>query len=92
VTTQEGTVIRQMRNRDAEVLFPDGVKAVFSKQNLEWIVTNNKGMRRRYKDGAYEDVERIPCAMETDAVTLACMMIREDNVVTVTYKDQSVFC
>jgi len=33
-----------MANRDAEMMFPDGVRAFFSKENLEWIVTNNKGM------------------------------------------------
>jgi len=44
IVTKEGVVIRQMANRDAEMMFPDGVRAFFSRQNLEWIVTNNKGM------------------------------------------------
>lgn len=90
--TVEGIVIRQMHNRDAEVIYPNGLRANFSKKNMEWIVTNNKGKRRAFKDDSYRDLEPVPCATETDAVSLAKMMIREDNVTTVTYKDGSVFC
>ena len=46
IVTKEGIVIRQMRNRDAEVLYPNGQKAVFNRKNMEWILTNNKGKRR----------------------------------------------
>jgi len=81
-----------MANRDAELLFPDGVRATFSRQNLEWIVTNNKGMQRALKDGVFRDLKKIPCAKETDSETGARMMIREDQVITVTYKDGSLFC
>jgi hypothetical protein len=77
---------------DVEMLFPDGVHAVFSKAKLEWIVTNNKGMQRRFKDGKFTDLQSIPCAVETDAVTGAKMMIREDEIVSVTYKDGSMYC
>jgi len=91
LVTKEGIVIRQMHNRDSDVLYPDGVVAHFSKQNMEWIVTNNKGKRVSYKDNLYKDMSPIPCATETDAVTNAQMMIREDNVCTVTYKDGSRF-
>lgn len=90
--TKEGVVIRQLANRDAELLFPDGVRATFSKQNLEWIVTNNKGMQRALKNGVFRDLKKIPCAKETDSETGARMMIREDEVITVTYKDGSLFC
>jgi hypothetical protein len=55
-------------------------------------MTNNKGMRRCKKDGIEWDIESIPCAMETDAVTQARMMIREDNVMTIKYRDGSVYC
>ena len=89
--TSDGTVIRQLHNRDSEVLYPDGVVAHFSKQNMEWIVTNNKGKRVSYKDNVHQDLPPIPCATETDAVTNAQMMIREDNVCSVTYKDGSVY-
>ena len=89
--TRDGVVIRQLHNRDAEVLYPDGVVASFSKTNMEWIVTNNKGKRRSYKDDVNRDLAPIPCACETDAVTNAKMMIREDNVCSVTYKDGSLF-
>ena len=89
--TRDGTVIRQLHNRDSEVLYPDGVVANFSKQNMEWIVINNKGKRRSFKDNINKDLAPIPCATETDAVTNAQMMIREDNVCTVTYKDGSLF-
>jgi hypothetical protein len=90
--TKEGVVIRQIANRDAELLFPDGVRATFSKENLEWIVTNNKGMQRALKNGVFRDLKKIPCAKETDSETGARMMIREDEVITVTYKDGSLFC
>ena len=89
--TKDGVVIRQLHNRDAEVLYPDGVVAYFSKKNMEWIVTNNKGKRRSYKDNFNKDLAPIPCATETDAVTKARMMIREDNLCTVTYQDGSLF-
>jgi len=89
--TRDGTVIRQLHNRDSEVLYPDGVVAYFCKKDMEWIVTNNKGKRRSFKDNCNKDLSPIPCATETDAVTNAMMMIREDNVCTVTYKDGSLF-
>lgn len=59
---------------------------------MQWVVTNNKGMQRRFKDGVFSDMEAIPCAVETDAVTGAQMMIREDEIVSVVYKDGSVYC
>ena len=91
LVTTEGIVLRQMRNRDAEVLYPNGQKAVFNKSNMEWIVTNNKGKRRSYKDAVLIDLDQIPCATETDAVSGAKMMIREDEVCTVEYKDGGLF-
>ena len=33
--TAEGVVIPQMRNRDAEILYPDGQKATFSREKME---------------------------------------------------------
>ena len=54
---KEGIILRQMRNRDAEVLYPNGQKAVFSKSKMEWIVTNNKGKRRSYKDAVLIDLD-----------------------------------
>ena len=91
LVTKEGIVLRQMRNRDAEVLYPNGQKALFSKKNMEWVVTNNKGRRRAYRDAVLVDLEAIPCATETDAVSGAKMMIREDDVCTVQYTDGSLF-
>ena len=91
LVTKDGIVLRQMRNRDAEVLYPNGQKAVFNKSKMEWILTNNKGKRRSYKDAALIDLEAIPCATETDAVSGAKMMIREDDVCTVEYKDGGLF-
>lgn len=90
--TKEGIVIRQFPNMDVDMLFPDGLHAVFSKKDMQWIVTNNKGMQRCFKDGVYSDMASIPCAVETDAVTGAKMMIREDEIVSVVYKDGSMYC
>jgi hypothetical protein len=92
LVTKEGIVIRQFANFDCELLFPDGVYACFSRENLEWTVTNNKGMQRRFKDGVFTDLQQIPCAVETDAVSGARMMIREDEIVCVIYKDGSQYC
>jgi hypothetical protein len=46
-----GVVVRHLRNRDAEVLFPSGVKAVFTKKTMTWTVTNNKGYCTAKKAG-----------------------------------------
>lgn len=87
-----GVVIRHFRNRDAEVLFPTGVRAVFTKSDMTWVVTNNKGFRRAKKAGVEWDLEPIPCAFETDAVTGGCMMLRDDKVMTIEFADGSLFC
>ena len=87
-----GVVVRHLRNRDAEILFPSGVKAVFSKKNMTWIVTNNLGFCRATKGGESWDLENVPCAYETDPVTGARTMIREDKVMTIEFADGSLFC
>lgn len=84
--------MRHFRNRDAEVLFPNGNKATFSKSDMTWIVTNNKGMRRAKKGGVEWDLEPIPCAFETDELSKARMMIRDDKVMTIEFADGSLFC
>lgn len=50
---------------------------------MMWIITNNKGRRVAKKAGIEWDLDAIPCATETDAVTNARMMIREDKVMTI---------
>lgn len=87
-----GVVVRHLRNRDAEVLFPSGVKAVFTKKNMTWVVTNNLGYSRATNGGQSWDLERVPCAYETDPVTGARTMIREDKVMTIEFADGSLFC
>ncbi len=57
-----------------------------------WIVTNNKGKRTAYKEGKLWDIDPVPCAVETDAVSYAKMMIREDNVMSITFRDGSLYC
>ncbi len=84
--------MRHFRNRDAEVLFPHGEIATFNKKEMMWIITNNKGKRVAKKSGLSWDLESIPCACETDAVTNATMMIREDKVVTIRFNDGSLYC
>jgi hypothetical protein len=37
-----------MANHDAQLLFPDGVYASFSRKEMKWIITNNKGMVRSF--------------------------------------------
>lgn len=56
---------------------------------MTWSFINNKGLRRLKKDGVSWDIEPIPCATETDAVTYARMTIREDNVLIIEYIDGS---
>lgn len=92
LVTKDGIIIRQLTHKNAEMLFPDGTRGFFSKANKEWKVVNAKGKVRCSKEGVSRNMDSIPCATETDAVTGARMTIREDNVVLVTYKDGSVFC
>ena len=87
-----GVVIRHFRNRDAEVLYPSGQHAFFSKATMTWTVTTNKGLRTATKSGVSWDLEPIPCAYETDPVTQAKMMIREDKVMTIRFKEGSFYC
>ena len=72
-------------------MHPNGIRAEFSRKNLMWIVTNNKGIRRATKDGVSWDMESIPSALETDAVTYAQMMVREDKVISVTFYDGTYY-
>jgi len=74
------------------VLFSDGVCAKFNKKRMEWILINNLGKARSFKDGVLTDLEYVPTAVESDQATGAKMMIREDGVVTVAYPDGSLFC
>ena len=90
--SSNGAVVRHFRNRDAEVLYPSGVRAHFSKADMTWVITNNKGLRRAKKAGVEWDLEPIPCAYETDSVTNARMMIRDDKVLTIEFADGSLFC
>jgi hypothetical protein len=85
-------VIRHFRNRDAELLFPNGVTATFNKKEMSWSITNNKGLRTVSKSGIRWDIDPIPCATETDSVTNATMTIREDKVLTISFKDGSLYC
>lgn len=57
-----------------------------------WTITNNKGLRKACKSGIFWDIDPIPCGCETDAVTNAKMMIREDKVMTIRFKDGSLYC
>lgn len=85
-------LLRHFSNRDAELLFSNGNYAYFSKQDMMWTVTNNKGLRRAKKAGIEWDLEPISCAYETDAVSKAKTMIREDKVMIIKYADGSLFC
>ena len=87
-----GVVIRHLRNRDAELLFPNGLLAHFSKATMTWTMTNSKGLRRAKRAGVEWDIEPLPCAYETDSVTGCRTMIREDKVLTIEYPDGSLFC
>jgi hypothetical protein len=83
ILRRSGVVVRHFKNRDAEILFPNGETARFNKHDMMWVVTNNKGRRTATKGGISWDLDSIPCAVETDSVTKARMMIREDNVMTI---------
>mmetsp|Transcript_30515 Transcript_30515/g.29916 ORF Transcript_30515/g.29916 Transcript_30515/m.29916 type:complete len:325 (-) Transcript_30515:1446-2420(-) len=91
IITKNGLLIRHLRNNDREILTPSGVRARFDRKNMMWVVTNNKGRRTATKDGKQWDIESIPCAVETDAVSYARMMIREDDVMTLDFKDGSFY-
>jgi len=48
-------------------------------------------MRRCRKDGIEWDVEPVHASQETDAVSYACMHVREDKVVSVKFVDGSLY-
>ena len=54
-----------------------------------WTITNNSGKRRckRQSDGYEYDIDQIPAAIETCAVTNAKVLFKEDNVTSVLYPD-----
>ena len=87
-----GSVIRYLENGNIEILHPDGNTALFRRQTNSWLITNNKGKRRlrHVESGREEDFSSIPCAHKTDPESLAKVMIREDNVISIAYADSSV--
>lgn len=53
VFMKDGIVVRHFANLDCEILYPNGEVAHFQKEQMRWVITNEKGMRRQYKDGVY---------------------------------------
>jgi len=92
VFMQGGIVIRHFHNLDAEALHPNGDYAYFNREELKWTVTNDKGFRREFKDGAYKDLEKINCLVQTDPDTGISTKVREDKVVLIRYEDGSLYC
>jgi len=91
IFTGTGSVVRHLANGDIEVLYANGNRAEFLREDKLWVVTNNKGRRRARKENVEWDLESIPCAYETDAVSYARVMFREDNVMTIRFKDNSFY-
>jgi hypothetical protein len=87
-----GIVVRHFHNLDAEVLYPNGEHAHFSRAELKWTVTNDKGFRREYKDGVCRDLPRINCLNQTDQKTGVVTKVREDKVVLIKYEDGNLYC
>jgi hypothetical protein len=91
VITGKGSVIRHFEGGRIEIMFANGNFAEYDPSERLWFSTNNKGIRRgKTLEGLIEfDSGEIPCATKTDPTTEAKVMVREDGVVTVTYKDFS---
>ena len=87
VITGKGTVIRYMQNGSIEALHANGNYSEF--RNGLWVGTNNKGCRRgrKTKDDYEFVLDPIPCAHRTDPESLAKIMMRDDNVMTIRYVD-----
>lgn len=64
-----GVVIRHFSNQDVQVLYPNSEVAVFSRSEMKWTITNQKGFRREFKDGIYKELPKINCLVQTDATT-----------------------
>jgi len=90
VYTANGWVIRHLRNNDREILTPDGTRTYFDRKKRLWTVINNRGIRN-YVHKVEWTGEPVPCAVETDAVSLARVMIREDSVMSITFSDGSIY-
>lgn len=87
-----GIVVKHFHNLDCEVLWPNGEHAFFKREELKWVVTNDKGFVREYQNGAKKDLPRINCLLQTDQRTGIVTRVREDNVVMIRYDDGSVYC
>jgi|LauGreDrversion4_2_1035121.scaffolds.fasta_scaffold1621955_2 hypothetical protein len=53
---QGGVVICFLKSKDVEVLYPTGEYAYFNRKERRWILTNQKGFRREFKDGKQRDL------------------------------------
>lgn len=73
-------------------MFPNGDFATFDRSNLQWTLTNQKGLRRSFKDGKYTDLTAINCLKQTDPSTCVVTKMRADQVITIEYKDGSFYC
>lgn len=95
-----GIVVRHFANLDAEILYPNGEIAKFSREEMAWTITNEKGFRRAYKDGIYSDLPKINCLSQTTETidsesgekSLVVTKVREDNVVLIQYQNGNLYC
>ena len=87
-----GVIVRHFHNLDCEVLYPNGEHAHFSRKELKWTITNDKGFRREYKDGVCKDLPKINCLNQTDQKTGVVTKVREDKVVLIRYEDGNLYC
>mmetsp|Transcript_39736 Transcript_39736/g.60903 ORF Transcript_39736/g.60903 Transcript_39736/m.60903 type:complete len:97 (-) Transcript_39736:120-410(-) len=87
-----GIIIRHFHNKDAEILWPNGDIAKFEREEMRWMVTNDKGFRREFKNGIYKDLSKINCLNQTDPKTGITTKVREDKVVLIRYEDGSLYC
>lgn len=91
VITGKGTVIRHLKNKDIEILYSNGNRSFFEREEHLWTFINAKGMRRCRKNGIEWDIEPVHASQETDAVSYACMHVREDGVVSIKFVDGSFY-
>jgi hypothetical protein len=59
---------------------------------MRWIVTNENGFRREFKDGVIKEMSRINSLSQTDPKTGIVTKLREDNVILIKYTDGKRYC
>jgi len=96
IITKQGTVIRQMKNGDRQLLFANGNFSIYNAQENTWTKTKNSGERVVHKVDSEsgkitsaETIEPLIVNESIDPETNTNVIIRSDGVIIIYYNDGS---